>query len=427
MPVIVAPKHSKTSVLLFAGVMLIAVCLRAPVTNVGPLLEVIRENLHLSPIAVGILPTLPLFTFGAVSLLSGYTRYLGIERSLFAAMCLLTLGLIVRSLGSEATLFAGTIMLAAGIAIANVLLPSVIKRDFPKRITLMTTLYVTLMGTVAALSSGMAVPVAAFFAKPATQAAAREAVAHANWNWQASLGIWALLTFIATLVWLPQIKYKPSEDISPTSCPVRAKPVWKHLLAWEITVFMGLQSMCFFVLASWLPAILLTHNVPLKESGWLLGLYQVIGLVAGLILPLLVPRLKDQRLLGLSFSLLSLVGPAGLLFCPQQAAVWLVLSGTGSGGCFILALAFISLRTNDYAEATRLSSMVQSFGYLISGTGPFTFGLIHQLSQSWNLVLGLLCVLGLIQAWLGWRGGRNITIGGDALKECPPEPHLSGK
>ena len=151
MPVIVAPKHSKTSVLLFAGVMLIAVCLRAPVTNVGPLLEVIRENLHLSPIAVGILPTLPLFTFGAVSLLSGYTRYLGIERSLFAAMCLLTLGLIVRSLGSEATLFAGTIMLAAGIAIANVLLPSVIKRDFPKRITLMTTLYVTLMGTVAAL------------------------------------------------------------------------------------------------------------------------------------------------------------------------------------------------------------------------------------------------------------------------------------
>lgn len=415
MPVIVAPKRSKTTALLFAGVMLIAVCLRAPVTNVGPLLEVIRESLHLSPAAVGILPSLPLLTFGAVSLLSGYTRYLGIERSLFAAMCVLILGLIVRSLGYVSTLFAGTIMLSAGIAIANVLLPTIIKRDFPKRITLVTTLYVTLMGTVAAFSSGISVPVAAFFAKSdATQVAAREAAVHANWNWQVSLGLWVVFAAIAALVWLPQIKFKPNEDISPAACPVTAKPVWKYLLSWEITIFMGLQSMGFFVLASWLPAILLTHNVPLKESGWLLGLYQVIGLVAGLILPLLVPRLKDQRLLGLGFSLLALIGPAGLLFSPEHVASWLVLSGTGSGGCFILALAFISLRTQNYAQATRLSSMVQSFGYLLSGTGPFTFGLIHNLSQSWNLVLALLCVLGLIQAWLGWRGGRNITIGNEA-------------
>ena len=157
-----ATNHTTSKFMLFAGVMLIATVLRAPITNVGPLLDAIRADLNLSTSMGGVLASLPVFIFAVFSPLASLAGRFGIERSLMLALIFIILGISVRSLGFASTLFAGTALLSFGIAIGNVLLPTVIKRDFPQKAAALTTVYITWMSSLGAVSSGIAVPAAAW-------------------------------------------------------------------------------------------------------------------------------------------------------------------------------------------------------------------------------------------------------------------------
>src|SRR5687768_2857863 len=78
----------------------------------------------------------------------------GPERLLAGALVVLTLGIAIRWVPATVSLFAGTVLIGAGIAVGNVLLPSLIKRDFPTKVGLLTSAYATVMGGVAAVASG---------------------------------------------------------------------------------------------------------------------------------------------------------------------------------------------------------------------------------------------------------------------------------
>ncbi len=155
----VLPSTGRRHLLLIAGILLIASTLRVTFTGAAPLLDAIRADYGLSTAQTGMLTTLPLLAFGLVSpLAAGVGRRLGIERSLLVALVLICLGIGLRSLPSTALLFCGTAIIGCGIALGNVLLPGLIKRDFSQHVARMTGAYSITMGGAAALGSAMVVP-----------------------------------------------------------------------------------------------------------------------------------------------------------------------------------------------------------------------------------------------------------------------------
>jgi MFS transporter, CP family, cyanate transporter len=284
------------------------------------------------------------------------------------------------------------VMLAIGIASTNVLLPVLVKQHYPERVPAITTAYATTMAGVAALASGVAVPMA-------------------DWlpgGWRSSLASWALFAAIALIFWLPHARSeKRTADVPTGPAP---HPPWCTLVAWQVTGFMGLQSTLFYIAISWFPAILRDAGFSATAGGWLLTLYQVAALLAGLAVPPLMRRFKDQRGLALGIAALSALGVLGILIAPRHAIAWMVLLGCGSGPSLILALSFMGLRARTQESAAALSLMAQGIGYLIAALGPVVFGLIHDHTGGWTIALLSVVAIAALQGLCGMGAGRTIKV-----------------
>jgi CP family cyanate transporter-like MFS transporter len=376
--------------LLIAGIMLIAANLRAPFTGVAPLLNEIRQSTHLSATETGMLITLPLLAFAVVSPFAArLAREYGLERSLFAALVLIGLGIAVRSAGSVWSLYLGTGIIGGGIAIGNVLLPSLLKRDFPDKAATLTAAYALTMGLVAAVASAIAIPLSKLV----------------NFDWRLVLGAFVLLPLATGIVWLPQLRNRtpPAKD---TATPPHGGEVWHSALAWQVTLFLGVNSFVYYVAVSWLPAILHDAGYSTGQAGSLHGVMQLATAAPGLVLVPLVRRMKDQRLAAFSSSILSMAGLLGLLFAPSLATFWTICFGLGAGAAIILGLMFVSLRASHPHQAAALSGMAQCIGYLLAAGGPPLIGGLHDASGNWNVALGLCAALCFVMAVLGLFAGR---------------------
>ncbi|MBB2963367.1 MFS transporter [Methylobacterium sp. R2-1] len=372
--------------------LLLAANLRPALTSVGPLIEPIRQTTGLSLTAAGLLNSLPLLALAAFAPLAHFGRRFGAERTLVAALLLLAAGILIRSSGSTMALFAGSACLAGGIAIGNVLVPGIIKRDYPDRVKGLTTLYAVTLGLTAAVASALAVPLATWLPG----------------GWQTALAIWAVPAFVAALAWSP-IALRTGGD-AHRHCASKRMPVWRSGVAWLVTGFMGLQSLYFYVAVAWLPTIFQHDGYAPAEAGLLITLFQLVALAVSAMMPLILGRAKDQSRVACVAALLVAVAMGGVLLFPAGAYLWMIVAGLGGGACLPLALAFISLRAADHHQAASLSMMSQSVGYLLAAFGPFTFGLLHDLTGTWSLPLAVLVAFGLLFAAVGYGAGRDRTL-----------------
>ncbi|ECR9985292.1 CynX/NimT family MFS transporter [Salmonella enterica] len=385
--------RGKQGALLIAGILMIATTLRVTFTGAAPLLETIRSDYGLSTAQTSLLTTLPLLAFALVSpLAAGIARRFGMERSLFAAMLLICAGIALRSLPSAALLFAGTAIIGCGIALGNVLLPGLIKRDFSQHVARLTGAYSLTMGAAAALGSALVVPLALH-----------------GFGWRGALLMLMLFPLLAFLIWLPQWRTTRSANLS-SSRALHERGIWRSPLAWQVTLFLGLNSLIYYVIIGWLPTILISHGYSEAQAGSLHGLLQLATAAPGLAIPLILHRFNDQRWIAALVSLLCAVGAAGLWFVPGQAIIWTLLFGFGSGATMILGLTFIGLRASSAHQAAALSGMAQSVGYLLAACGPPVMGKLHDASGSWYLPLSGVTVLAIIMAIFGLYAGRDREI-----------------
>ncbi|MFB9924799.1 CynX/NimT family MFS transporter [Amycolatopsis halotolerans] len=380
--------------LILVGVLLIATNLRAAITSLGPILSLVQSDQGLSSVAASVLVSVPLIAFAGCSPIAPkVAAKLGLERALGAAVLLLAVGILLRSTPPQVLLWAGTVLLGVAIAILNVLLPALVKRDFPTRIGPITGTYTAVQSGVAAVAAGVAVPLAG-----------QEAG-----GWRLSLGIWAGLALVALGFFLPQLRR--SAAVPALARATGAARPWTSALAWQVTLFMGLQSLAFYVLVTWLSSIEHAAGISSVTAGFHQLLFNLSGLVGSLVCSALIHRLPDQRVVAVVGSLLLTTALTGLLVAPGVAVVWAVLAGFAGGITLALALSLFGLRTKDYSDAGALSGMAQSAGYTLAAVGPIAIGAIHDVASSWTPALGVLIGLALVQTVFGGLASRPRTVG----------------
>jgi CP family cyanate transporter-like MFS transporter len=371
--------------------------LRTAITSLPPLFPDLQTQLHLSSATLSLLAATPVICFGVVSAFTAWlNRRYGEEMILLVALVLLTAGLLLRGVAPGVMLFPGTALAASAIAVLNVLLSSMAKRRWPERAGLLIGIYLTTLSVGAIVSSLLSVPL----------------YRSSGGSVRLALGVWAAPAALAVLLWLPQLRYRTA-GAPPVAAgaPRAGVKVYRYALAWQVTAFMGLQSLLYYAALSWLPTIFQDRGDAAVTAGNLLALMGVGNLATSLIVPVLAHRRPSQRALVVPSLIGTAAGLAGSLWAPLGSApFWVLVLGVSQGSCLGLAIFFMMARAPDADAAASLSAFSQSVGYLVASVGPLMVGLLHSATGSWNIAVALLLVLCAAELATGLLAGRPLVL-----------------
>jgi CP family cyanate transporter-like MFS transporter len=388
-------KINKHLLIVFLGIIFVSFNLRAPITSVGPIIDLIQTEYSLSNSMAGFITTVPLLAFAIFSpFVAKINHKFGHGLTMSGGLIFIIIGELVRSYTGVFGLFIGTIFIGLGIAIGNVLIPSVIKHKFKKNVGNIISIYITSMCISAALGAGVSIPATNLF------------------GWNASLAMWGILAFTALLIWLPQLKrseeYNNSDDLAIQEAMI-SKSIWKSPLAWWVTLYMGTQSLLFYTLIAWIPSIIIFKGLDSHFAGMMVLFFQLVGLPATLLVPIIANKIKHQKLIATIIALNYLLGMILFLFATSsfEIIISMVFIGIGMGGSISLAIGFITLRTPHSKKAAELSGMSQSAGYLLAAVGPILLGFMFDITKSWTSSIIVLIVAVVLLTLFGLKAGRN--------------------
>jgi CP family cyanate transporter-like MFS transporter len=378
-------------VLIVAALALTGFGLRAGVTSVGSVLDNIEHGLNTNSTVVGLLTTLPVLCFALVGARAAWlATKVGLHRALVLALAVSFLGFASRAFASGIGVFlALSVLTLAGAAVANVLLPSLVKLHFPDRIGPMTAVYATALSIGTAISADLTVP-----------------IADAAGSWRVGLGVWAFLPALAILPWLSTVR-RESRPVRKTPAEPRklgSQDLVRSQTVWVLTLFFGALSAIAYIGFGWMAHFMNAHGIPEATAG------AMVALLTGVSIPgaMLIPTISPARHRTVIASLIACLAASfiGLGVAPAGGAwVWMVLFGVGTG-LFPLSLTMIGMRARTHETTAAASAFVQAIGYLIAGAGPLLFGVLYSATHGWSAPLSLLWVALVITAITGWLAAR---------------------
>ncbi len=386
--------------LALVGIVLVSINLRSAATSLSAVVDLVAVDIPLDALALGTVGMLPPLLF-ALAGIGGprMARRLGLERFLILSMVAMVAGLAVRAVASEYwALFLGSLVALAAAGIGNILLPPIVKRYFPDRIGLLTSIYAS------CLALGTTVPPA--FAVP---------IANVG-GWRVSLGVWAVLALASLPPWIilllrnRRVALRTAALVAVDEAPEVDEPdakmvgrVWHSRVAWSLAIVFSLGSVQAYSLFAWLPKLLVEHvGVSDFEGGVLLGYWGILGMGASLIAPILATRLNNVGWILHIGAAGFMIGYLGLLVAPEVSP-WLWITACGFGQLiFPAALALINLRTRTHDGAIAVSGFVQGIGYLLAALGPLAVGLLHDATGGWEGSLTLLTATAAILVYFGF-------------------------
>ena len=382
---------TKRNVLALIGILLASLTLRPPVAAIGPLVPEIEGALGLSATQLGILTAVPVLCFG-IGAFAGpaIVRLLGLDRTLLALLALIGVSVALRSWFGYPALLIGTTVIGLAIAVANVILPSIVRERFPQKVALVTAGYTLLLSISASGAASSAVPLSATLG---------------GWEWV--LVLWGVPAVLATIVWVTQSRETfvplPAEHHRAETLSVYRSPI-----SWALVAFFGFQSLGFYALLSWLPSLLIDGGRTAAEAGGLLGICTIVGVPTGIALAANLGRFRSLAWAASITSSLTLTGLV-LLLTPFQVAGAIVI-GFGQAATFPISLNLISTRATTAVQTTQLSALSQGVGYILAAVGTFLFGFLREVTNAWIVPLLLLVAITVIQVFAGAVAGRNRKI-----------------
>ncbi|WP_210140614.1 MFS transporter [Staphylococcus sp. GDX8P107P-1] len=382
------------------AIILIASTLRAPLTSVGPVIHEIKEAMSINDSVAGFLTTIPLIIFAIVSpLVSKVTTRLTMSHTLLYSTLLLIVALILRIMGDFNVFIIGTILLGIAIAFGNVVLPSYVKWYFPMQIGLMTGIYSGTMNFTAGLGGGLSHPLSEMTIL----------------GFRLSLVFWVILGLAAITIWLLTVRSGSNLETRTIENAELNKNkklnMIKSKIAWMVALTMGFQSMIFYTIVAWVPSILMDRGIDPNTAGYLLMLNQFAQVPMTFIFPVIAAKLKNQRILVIIVTLLFLIG-FGLFFAQSLPVLimGMVIVGLAMGACFSLCMTFFSIRARTSNGSISLSGFGQSVGYFIAAFGPFLIGLLHDLTNSWDIVIIAFIIMSLLVFIFGFAAAKNRVV-----------------
>jgi MFS transporter, CP family, cyanate transporter len=370
------------------GILLVALNLRTAVASISPIAADIAADIPLSAVGLGLIGMVPPVAFAASGFVAApAARRYGLERVLILAILAMVVGLSVRAVaGSYAVLLAGNVIALTGAGVGNILLPPLVKRYFPDRIGLLTSLYATVMSVSTAMPAGLAAPITSVV------------------GWRASLGMWSILALTSAVPWVLLLRQNRRErTIVPeevtdelTPAPQLLGAIWRSRLAWVLALAFSISGFHAYAMFAWLPELLVqTAAVTPIQAGGLLSLFSLMGVPSALIVPILATRMKNVGILVHAGIAAFVIGYLGLLLAPAAAPIlWVALIGSGPL-IFPACLVLINLRSRTHVGAVALSGFVQAVGYAIGALGPLLIGFLHELTGGWSLALLVLIATAL--------------------------------
>lgn len=396
---------------LVIAVCLVAANMRPTITAVGPLLDQIGDDTGMATATLGFITAVPLVAWALVSPLAhGLSRRYGLSRVVLWALALLLVGTVVRSLpGPTVSLWIGTGLIGVALAIANVLMPAAVKRDFaPHRTTAMMAGYTALLSGVGALSSGVAVPFSH--------------LSGGDSGWRMALLLTGgMLLPLAIVAWAWATRGSSPRRTRGVRPRHERTGIWTDRLAWLVAVYMGLQSCAFYMLVTWLAAISTSTGRSAVQAGFDVMFYQLFSLAGSLTLPFVL-RGRARRWIPAVIPLLGAAGAIGLILSPGAILVWAATLGLFGGLSLAMALTLLADRARDHEASSALSGMAQSVGYLLAAIGPVAFGAVHAATGGWTGSLLMLLAIAAGLAATGLAVGRDRFV----LEPRTPPRHPMG-
>jgi CP family cyanate transporter-like MFS transporter len=372
------------------AIALMSINLRTLFASLPPLLPDARAELGLSAAASGLLSTLPVACLGAFAPLAPrLSRRVSIERLLVACGLLTALGAGVRGVGAEVGLFAGTILAGAAIAVAQAVIPVLVRTRFPAQTGMLTGVFSMSLTLGAAVAAALAVPL--------------ERLLHGSWA--AALSFWALPAALAALLWLPAA-LRPGTTVSGA----RGPRLLREPLAWSIAGFFGVQSLGFYAALTWLPTVLESHGYSSGQAGTLLAVTNLVQVPPALVIPMLAARRPRQVGPLTAIVALSVLGMLGIIAAPGLAPLWLVALGLGQGGTLGLGLILPVLRGGDVRTVASLTAMMFCVGYLLAALGPWLLGAVRDASSGWSAPMAVLAAITASELLIGLPAARGGTV-----------------
>lgn len=394
------------------GIVLLALNLRTAVAALSPIVAMINNDVPLDNAGLGVLGMLPPVAFAASALVAPMlAKRVGLERLVVLSIAVAVVGHLLRAVsGSFVVLFVGSLLVFVAMGVGNVVLPPLVKRYFPDRIGMVTSLYATINAV------GMAVPPLVAF--PLADAA----------GWRLSLGIWAVLAVLALFPWIgvlvqsrreraERVEREAGAEPEPVASAALHSQIWRSRTAWALALVFAVVSFHVYTLFAWLPRMLVESagQTP-ATAGALLGLYSALGFPVGIIVPMMIVRMRNVSWMIYLGAVGFVLGYLGFIFAPSLAPwLWIVLIRVGSV-MFPACLVLINLRSRTPVGSAALSGFVQAVGYALAALGPLLVGLLYNAHTGW-LGAYLLLIATVVVAFVAGSMLRTPRFVEDELRE----------
>jgi len=394
------PSSRFTFWLVLCAMILLATNMRAPIVALGSIAPVVKDALDISEFQIGWLGAVPMLSFAVGALISPTIgKRFGLENTLIAMIGLLTVGMIIRTvIPTWSGFLIGTLLLTLAIGFANTLAAPVIKQRTPQHIPLITGLFSLTMTTAAGIVAGVVLPLSE----------------QVGWQW--ALGGWTILGVFAFVIWLflrVRLGSSNHQSVIPAALGSSEISMWRTTFAWQIAIFMGLQSLLFYTVASFLPSIWVSKGLSAVSAGQMGSVFQFMAPVSILSLTWLVNRGRPIQALAVFAAVLNVVGILGVSYLSTDLAwLWSGMMGMGCSAIFTLSMMLFSMRTYTTNQASELSGMAQAVGYIIAFFGPLGTGWLHEMTGSWSMPLFIMLILMIVNVVIAWLVSRPVMVDG---------------
>jgi CP family cyanate transporter-like MFS transporter len=362
---------------IIAGLFVASLAMRPQILAIGPLLPLIREDLGLSAGVAGLLTTIPVLCMGLFAPVGPRLAARFGSGMAFAAclVAIVAFGLVRTIAPSVPLVLLSTLGIGIGIGTAGAIPSMIVSRRLPGRPALGTGAYAGGIVAGSTLAAGFAVPLAV------------------GDDWRRALFIISAVSILSVMAWLVLggLDRRPGN----ATTPARRLP-WSDATAWLLVAIFGLQSILFYGIVSWLPNAFVERGWNTTDAGALIGVFNGVGLITTVGVPLIADRLGPRRPQLLFSSAVAVGGLVGIIVTPELAFAWVAILGLSLGAVFPLVLTLPLDVADDSARVGSVAALMLLGGYIVSSIGPVFLGAARDLTGDFGASLWMLVAIALV-------------------------------